>query len=150
MVRKDRVTEEMKRLMSEADRQKLGLSISASGLGHPPSYDSGTKRDYLTRKEEQEHTHLINQLNQWELFFRHARMDKPTTEAKGLPDFIIGICGRMVCIEFKLPGKTLTPAQEEWRRRAIEKSHVLYYVFNDAGNAIQMLSEMRHLLSGNT
>jgi len=145
-MKKSEVTERIKELMPEADRQAL-FGAPLSVVSHDYQHES---RDYLTKLEKQDHIDLENQLNQWELFYRHARMDKATTEAKGLPDFIIGICGRMVCIEFKRPGKKLTAAQEEWRRRAHEKSKVAYHVFDNSGDAIRMLSEMRRLLSGNT
>jgi len=149
-VKRSEVTEEMKRLMSEADRQALGLSQSVTAPGHPLSHDSQRKRDYVTRKEEQEHTTLINQLNMWELFYVHSRMDKATRNQKGIPDFVIGLLGLMICIEFKLGGRKLTVDQEEWRRKALENSRVRYYVYDNAGDAIRMLSETRSLLSGNT
>lgn len=148
-MKKEQVTEEMKRLMSEADRQQLfGISQSVTALGHPPSHDS-PKKDYVGKLEKQEHEYLINWLNQREWFYVHSRMDKPTSNQKGIPDFVIGLLGWMICIEFKLAGRKLTQAQEEWRRRAVN-SRVHYWIYDNAGEAIRMLQEFERLASGDT
>jgi hypothetical protein len=137
-VKKSEVTERLKELMTDADRQQL--FNEPPSLGHP-IHDSkhSAGEDYLFETEKQEHTKLENWLNQYELFYNHERMDKRTSNRKGIPDFIIGICGLMVCIEFKLHGRKLTEEQEEWRRKAMHKSRVQYHVMDNAGDAIRLL-----------
>ena len=46
-----------------------------------------------------------------EIPFIHSRMDKKSTIRVGWPDFSICFGGKMVFVEFKLPGKELSPEQ---------------------------------------
>lgn len=134
----------MKGLMSEADR-KLLFGDSTPAPSHPAPTQQQQDRDYPTKAEKQEHDELITYLKHKGWFYRHSRMDKPTTEQVGQPDFIVGLYGRGVCIEFKLPGRKLTKAQEQWQIKAYN-SDWPYYVFATAVEAIRMLETMeKHL-----
>jgi VRR-NUC domain-containing protein len=135
-VRREELTERMKALMTDADRQRYDNPL---GQPHETHTQPGGK-DYLWKLEKQQHVQFENWLNQRELFFDHQRMDKRTTNKRGIPDFIIGWEGRLICIEFKAAGRKLTPEQEEWRRRAMEKSRCKYYVFESAGDAINLFN----------
>ena len=147
-MRREEVTERMKELMDEASRQQI--FGSAPGHHYDESEHSSAGESYLWNAEKQEHVVLENWLNQRELFYDHQRMDRRTSNRKGIPDFIIGVCGLMICIEFKLHGRKLTPEQEEWRRKALEKSRVQYYVLDSAVDAIRLLEGIGIMLKINT
>jgi hypothetical protein len=139
-MRKDEVTERIKGLMGDSDRQAL-FGASSSGALVPPgtSAASKPKRDTLTKAEKLDHIDLENWLRQHELFFVHSRMDTATTTEKGIPDFVIGIIGRLVAIEFKQPGKDLTEEQEEQRRKCEGPSQSEYHLCYSSKEAIQIL-----------
>jgi hypothetical protein len=144
-MKREDVPERIKGLMSETDRQALFAS-------NPPGFESinppGTpvaakpKRDILTKAEKQDHVELENWLNLHDLFKIHSRMDRATTTEKGIPDFTIGIAGRLVAIEFKQPGNTLSEAQEEQRRKCEGPSQCEYHVCYSSKEAIEILQPM--------
>jgi hypothetical protein len=137
-LKKSEVTGRMKELMNILDRAQ----IFDDAASHPP-HDESTKQpnDYIFECEKQVHEQFTNWLNQRELLYDHQRMDKRTRNPKGIPDYIVGVAGLMVCIEFKVHGRKLTKEQEEWRRKAVEKSKVQYHVLDNAGDAIHLIQE---------
>jgi hypothetical protein len=139
-MKKDEVTERIKGLMSDSDRQAL-FGASSSGALAPPGTPAAAKpkRDILTKLEKQDHIDLENWLNQYDLFRVHSRMDMATTTEKGIPDFVIGIASRLVAIEFKQPGKDLTAEQEEQRGKCEGPSQCEYHVCYSSKEAIQIL-----------
>jgi hypothetical protein len=56
----------------------------------------------------------------------------------------------MVCIEFKVHGRKLRAEQEEWRRKALEKSRVQYFVLDNADGAIRLLKRIDKSLDPTT
>jgi hypothetical protein len=141
-MRRDEVPERMKELMNDQDRQELyGASSIAS---NPPGPSAATKphRDTLTKAEKLAHIDLENWLNQHELFKVHSRMDTATTTEKGIPDFVIGIKGRLVAIEFKQPGNTLSKEQQEQRRKCEGPSQCEYHVCYSSKEAIELLQPL--------
>jgi VRR-NUC domain len=140
-MKKDEVTERMKELMSDRDRREL---FGASGASVPPGPSAAAKRprNILTRLEKLDHIDLINFCAQHDLFRVHSRMDMATTNEKGIPDFVLGIRGRLIAIEFKQPGKKLTEEQEEWRRKCVGPSECEYHVCYSSKEAIDLLIPM--------
>jgi hypothetical protein len=141
-MKKDEVTERMKSLMSDADRQKL---FGASGTSLPPGTPAAAKRpkrDILTRAEKLDHIDVLNFCNQHDLFKVHSRMDMATSQEKGIPDFVIGIRGRLISIEFKQPGRSLTKEQEEQRRKCEGPSECEYHVCYSSKEALDILIPM--------
>jgi hypothetical protein len=142
-MKKDEVTERMKGLMSDSDRQTL-FGASSSEASVPPGTSAATKpkRNTLTKTEKLDHIDLENWLRQHELFFVHSRMDTATTTEKGIPDFVMGIAGQLVAIEFKQPGNTLSEEQEEQRRKCEGPSQCEYHVCYSSKEAIELLQPM--------
>lgn len=133
-MKKSEVTERMKELMDAPERTRL--------FGPPPGPPAAAKkrqRDILTTREKQDHIDMENWLHQHDLFKVHSRMDRATTNEKGIPDFVIGIRGRLVAIELKQPGNRLTPEQEEQRRKCEGPSECEYHVFYSSKDAIELL-----------
>jgi hypothetical protein len=140
-MRKDEVTERIKGLMSETDRSEIfGISAAPVPPGTPAA--AKPKRDILTKAEKLDHIDLENWLRQHGLFVIHFRMDKATTTEKGIPDFTLGIGGRLVAIEFKQPGNTLSEAQEEQRRKCEGPSECEFHVCYSSKEAIELLLPM--------
>lgn len=138
----------MKQRMSDADRKHLFGEETTPMPSHSVISQQQRDRDTVPKAEKQEHDELIRYLEHKGWFYHHSRMDKATTSARGIPDFIVGLCGQGVCIEFKLPGRKLTPAQEEWKERATN-SRWPYYIFHTAVEAIKMLQSMEQMLQHN-
>lgn len=137
-MKRDEVPERIKALMCNQDRQALfGASGASVPLGTPPA--AKRQRDMLTRQEKQDHIDLENWLNQHELFKVHSRMDQKTSNEKGIPDFVIGLGGRLIAIEFKLPGKHLTQEQQEQRRKCVGPSQCEYHTCYSSKEAIELL-----------
>lgn len=44
----------------------------------------------------------------------HSRMDKASTQAKGVPDFLFAVEGVPVALEAKVKGRKVTPEQAGW------------------------------------
>lgn len=68
-------------------------------------------------------------------------MHKRSTATRGTPDFIVGVGGVVLFIEFKRDyGCTLTDAQEEFRL-ACEEQQLNFHVVYSAGAAIALVRE---------
>jgi hypothetical protein len=61
--------------------------------------------------EKELHKNVHRELTRRKIWFVDSRMDKPTTQRKGVPDFICCVHGRVLAIELKRPGEGLTPEQ---------------------------------------
>lgn len=127
----------MKDLMSDSDRTEL---FGVSGSSTPPV--TRPRRDSQSELEKQMHIDLENWLSLHELFKVHCRMDMATTTERGIPDFVIGIEGLLVAIEFKRPGNGLTSFQEEHRRKCIGASKCQYHVCYSSKEAIEILQKL--------
>ena len=65
------------------------------------------------RVEERKMHHMFEAwLLRNDIMYRHDRMDRKTTCAKGWPDFQMLYNGLTCFVEFKVPGNTLEPEQE--------------------------------------
>jgi hypothetical protein len=149
-MKRNEVTERVRSLMSAQDQEALfGSCPPGSMHNNNPKQEDDTESDYIFNSEKKQHEILINWLNQREWYYDHQRMDKRTRNNKGIPDFEVGVYGLLVCIEFKLFGRKLTLEQEEWRRRAVEKSRCRYHVYDNAGEAITMLLSLERSLCQN-
>jgi hypothetical protein len=130
-MRRDEVSERMKALMSDYDRRHFEL---------PPDVDTAKpKKDILTQAEKRDHIDLLHFCSLHDLFKVHSRMDMSTRNEKGIPDFVIGIGGRLIAIEFKQPGRHLTQEQEEHRRKCVGPSQCEYHVCYSSKEAIDLL-----------
>ncbi len=86
--------------VSPADRKMLGQMTAAEGLAA-----------FAAREEKELHKLISLELTRFNIVFAHSRMDKRTTNAKGLPDFLFVYHGIPYAIEAKAPKGVLTPEQ---------------------------------------
>jgi hypothetical protein len=71
-------------------------------------------KDNDAREEQMEstlHYRIIAECKKRGWYYVHSRMDRRTTQAKGVPDFIIAAHGKTYWIEAKALGKKLRPEQ---------------------------------------
>lgn len=85
--------------------------------------------------ESKLHEQIIAELNRRRYYFVHSRMDRATTQARGVPDFIIAIPGtlntrpRTLWVEAKRKGGKLTPEQAgalAWLDRDGHETSIVY------------------------
>jgi hypothetical protein len=74
----------------------------------------------------------------------HA-MHKPSTATPGTPDFVVPVNRKVLFIEFKNVGASLSKIQEEYRAKLEAQGHVLYVVHSHA-EAIQLCKEADRLI----
>ena len=76
------------------------------------------------------HDQIAAELKRRQWYFVHSRTDRATTQAKGVPDFIIARPdGVTLWLEIKLPKGKLTPEQAgtiHWLRRLGHRAEVIY------------------------
>lgn len=80
-------------------------------------------------KERAIHDHICTTLKQigWPYF--HSRLDKPTTNQLGCPDFIIAApCGKTIWIECKTPNAKQTIEQEATQMVLEKQGHDYYLI----------------------
>lgn len=82
----------------------------------------------LERKLHEEIIEFCN--NQWPRWkFIHSRMDQPTCNEKGVPDFVILLPkNRVALIEAKRIGEKVSPAQRDWHAEALRLGHTVFVV----------------------
>lgn len=81
--------------------------------------------------EKKLHTEIIEHCNaQWPKWkFIHSRMDQPTQNEKGVPDFVIALPGnRVAFIEAKRIGEKVSPAQRDWHAEMAKLGHTVHVV----------------------
>jgi hypothetical protein len=81
--------------------------------------------------EKKIHQDIIAHCNaQWPRWkFVHSRMDKPTRNQCGVPDFVIALPGaRTLYIEAKRPGEKISPAQRDWHAEMTTLGHTVHVV----------------------
>lgn len=76
----------------------------------PTSDEAQAKLDIKAEKEL--HELFMGWCRRNFVYFVHSRMDKKTTQKKGVPDFILLANGRSCAIEFKVHGNRLSDAQK--------------------------------------
>jgi hypothetical protein len=130
-MRREEVTERMKELMPESDRQQLFPT-------HPPS---PLPHDDIDPKEDRE---VVAQRN-----FAKACKDrgwvpvwhktyKRSTANVGCPDFIVAAYSQTFWIEFKLPGEDLRPDQAAFRKRLLQNGVQMCVVYS-AQEAVDLI-----------
>jgi hypothetical protein len=83
--------------MATADRKALGKA------GMLPEEAEAA---FIAKNERQLHDQIANLLRLRRIWFCHSRTDRKTTQAKGVPDFLLALNGAAVAIEVKYgPGK---------------------------------------------
>jgi|SRR6516225_7454843 hypothetical protein len=121
--------ENILKCLSPADRAKLGVG----GLTAAEAVAKANKR--LEREEQRI---FAGALTRWELPFYWHRTDKPTGAIAGLPDFIVGLAGKTLWIEFKAKGRLLSPEQSLFRAR-LGAQGVTLHIVHDAAEAIRLV-----------
>lgn len=117
------IPEKMRRCMSRADRRPLGRA----GL---TTAEAAAKQMRCAERQLQDD--MANLLRQRNLFFDSSRMDRATTNRKGMPDFRIVLPGgRALMVEAKVPGGELEHEQQMvfeqyWK----QTGQVVYIVWN--------------------
>jgi hypothetical protein len=104
---------------------------------HPPP-----KTDKLEREEQRSFANYCL-LHGYSMIWHGTH--KRSTGTEGSPDFAIWVNGKSLCIEFKRPGATLSPDQEEWRAKH-EGQGCVYYVVYSHAEAIQLCKEADRLI----
>ena len=92
------------------------------------------------RKFEREEQRLFSrELNRLELPFYWHRTDKPTGANAGVPDFIVGVNGVTLWIEFKAEGSgRMGPAQARFQE-LLARQKIKYHLVFSAKEAIELL-----------
>jgi hypothetical protein len=75
------------------------------------------------------------------IWFRRSRMDKPTTDQKGTPDFIFAIGGRALAFECKVEGRKLSDDQRVVRA-AMEKDGWCYWIITSYMQALDVVNAL--------
>lgn len=97
--------ENIRKCLPQSEKQKLGKA----GL---TMAEITAKSEVIAEKEM--HKQFSNWLNLHGIFFIHSRMDRPSSQNLGVPDFIFA-CGKLTAIpaavEFKTPDGKLSDDQ---------------------------------------
>jgi hypothetical protein len=77
----------------------------------------------------------------------HSRMDRPTANEAGVPDFVIALIGgRVLYLEVKRPGQKLSPVQRDWHAE-MHKLGITVYVVHDMKEFLSILSDLGQSMS---
>ena len=123
------------KLMSPEDRKSLGK------MGRTPEEVT----ELLQEKDERKmHNLFASWLKLHNIYFLHARTDKKSTVAVGIPDFTVlhgrgdddGNCMGF-CIEFKVAGGKLS-SEQKFYYGLITGNGIPYHVCNSAAEAIDI------------
>jgi hypothetical protein len=105
----DQLPERVKALIVE-EREALHRR-QEQGLVMDGALPSAPKRSKLERDL---HKEVYNELNRRrpKVWCVDSRMDRPTTQRKGVPDFLCSVNGKFLAIELKRPGEKPTDDQQ--------------------------------------
>ena len=117
--------------MSARDRAGLGKA----GI---TSYAAIAKAEQRLERDEQRI--FSRELVRRSLPFYWHRTDKRTGATVGTPDFIVGVAGETLWIEFKAPGGVLSNAQIEFATR-LGAQGLRLHICRSATEAIKLLTE---------
>jgi hypothetical protein len=121
--------EHILRRMNKEDRAALGkVGLTAS--------EAQAKCE--SRLERQEQRIFANECLRRELPFVWHRTDRKSAATLGTPDFIVGLDGQTLWIEFKAPGGILSLEQTKFRERLAEQQITLH-ICRGAAQAIALL-----------
>lgn len=121
---------ELLKLLSPEDQKLYGPGIHPADDPHPP-----TKTDKLEKDEQRS---FANWLLLHELPFVWHSTAKRSTATPGTPDFIVGVSGVTLWIEFKRAQAELSEDQEKFRV-LLERQKIRLFVCYSAFEAIQLL-----------
>lgn len=108
------------------DRPKGNAGLTAQECGER----------YKAKCEKEMHIIFEQWLNLNNVPCVHSRMDKRTTTACGTPDFVVMYKGKVICIEFKMPGNGLSKEQELYFA-LLEATGTPIFVYTMAAQAIE-------------
>ena len=123
--------EHVLRLMSARDRALLGKG----GLTASEAIAM-----YNKRLEREEQRLFARELERFRLPYYWHRTDKRTGATVGTPDFIVGVAGETLWIEFKAPGGVLSNAQIEFATR-LGVQGLRLHICRSATEAVKLLTE---------
>jgi hypothetical protein len=95
-----------------------------------------------TMKERELHQHVHNWLYKERIYFVTSRMDKRTTQRKGVPDFVCCVKGRFVAIELKVPGQKQTEEQVKEMKDVMD-CEGLFCLAYSLDEVIKVINEIR-------
>lgn len=122
----------------EAHQRRHGFTPAPQMAVAAPETPVVTSK-FISKTEREMHDLFLSWLNlhRDEVYWDHSRMDRPTNNRVGHPDFVLQRAGRALNIELKLPGGTLSDKQElvhAW----IVHSGGLVHVCYSAQDAIEL------------
>lgn len=93
------------------------------------------------RKFEREEQRVFSrELNRLELPFYWHRTDKPTGANAGVPDFIIGVNGVTLWVEFKAEGSGRMRPEQAHFQELLARQKIKYHLVFSAAEAIELLN----------
>lgn len=96
------ITEGILRCISTAERRKLGkVGVTAEEA----------QEKFVAKSERELQGQIANLFRQRGLWFCQSRMDRPTTQRKGVPDFLLVCANVPLAIEVKFQKGKLSPEQ---------------------------------------
>ena len=122
--------------MSPDDQRRYGLSLQYGDAGYHPEDDPCPPpvTDRLERVEQREYASWLTLKDM--PFVWHSTAKRSTANL-GTPDFIVGVAGVTLWVEFKRVGFKLSADQEKFRQR-LEKQRIFLYVCHTGFEAIKL------------
>lgn len=95
------------------------------------------------KKLEKDHHNVFSQwLNLNNIPFVHSRTDRKTTNEPGVPDYIVILKGKAICIEFKVNGNKLSEGQEKFIAK-LKENGTETHVVSMAADAIEIVKKIK-------
>jgi hypothetical protein len=116
------------KLLSPQDQKETGIQ---------PSHDKPQPKTDQAERDEQAQFANYCLLHQYPCVWHSTH--KRSTGTVGCPDFIVGVNGVTLWIEFKREGGTLSDEQKEFGRK-LETQGMRLYVVYSAGEAIELVN----------
>jgi len=124
--------ENILRCMTPEDRAELGQRTSAE-----------TVEEWEIRNERDLHKAIRSLLSLRDIEWVESRMDKRTTQRKGVPDFIFSVNGQAIAWEIKTPAGKLSLVQERMLERLMSPPNLWNIkVIRSLPEAIHALAEL--------
>jgi len=128
---RQQLTPEIIARMSPEDQAKLGIEVR-------PSFEDDPHPPFVTDKLEREEQ---RQFANWCLLHKYATVwhsTKARSRASvGCPDFVVGVNGVTLWIEFKRAPNKLSEDQRKFKE-LLEGQNIIYYIVYSAGEAITL------------
>jgi hypothetical protein len=117
--------------MDPRDRAPLG----PSGLTAAEAVSEAARK--LERSEQRT---FAQELTRRDLPFYWHRTDKPTGAVQGVPDFIVGLKGRTLWVEFKTAEGVFSDAQIQFAQR-LGAQGIALHICRNAAEAIKLIKK---------